>query len=304
MQGNLFQLPFNPIELSHRNLVEPILKEEPPLLATYTIASLMAWNLIYHYEWTIYQDRTLIISANVPPQNVRHILQPLGTFTKECQELMIAEMAKLDYRIIIYGVNDWFIKRFPEFTSHFEIINDLGFANYIYKAEDLALLAGRKYAKKRNLIAQADYSYQWSVNPITKNCLPECINLLEQITKDEQIENNQSLINERLALDYTLCHFTELNQKGIVIKVNNQPVAFSIYEELNHNTADVHYEKADRNYKGLYQLINRETSKVILESGYEFINREEDLNFIGLRMAKESYNPIEVRPAYQLVFKK
>lgn len=304
MQESLFKLPFNSIELSHKDKIESILLEEPPLLASYTFASLMAWNLIYRYEWTVFQGKTLIISASVPPQNVRHILQPLGAFTKECQNLMLAEMAKLDYRIIIYGVNDWFIKRFPEFTSHFEIINDLGFANYIYRAEDLALLAGRRYAKKRNLISQADNSYQWIVKPIKKDCLPECINLLEQIAGDDQIENNQSLINERLALDYTLHHFTELKQKGLVISVNDKPVAFSIYEELNHNTVDVHYEKADRNYKGLYQLVNRETSKVILESGYEFINREEDINLPGLRAAKQSYYPVEVRPAYQLVFKK
>lgn len=304
MQNNLFKLTFTPIELSHKNQVESMLSVEPPLLAPYTFASLMAWNLIYNYEWAVYQNKTMIISASVPPQKARHILQPLGSFTNECQEILLAEMAKLDYQIIIYGVNEWFINRFPEFTSHFEIKNDLGFANYIYRAEDLAILAGRKYAKKRNLIAQAENSYHWTSNSITKDCLPECINLLEQIANDDQIETNQSLINERLALDYTLRHFTELNQQGLVIKVNDTPVAFSIYEKLNHNTADVHYEKADRNFKGLYQLINRETSKIILESGYEFINREEDINLPGLRAAKQSYYPIEVRPAYQLFFKK
>ena len=304
MQESLFKLPFKPIELSHKGQVEPMLLEEPPRLAPYTFASLMAWNLIYQYEWTVFQNKTMIISASVPPQNVRHILQPLGVFSKECQKILVEEMGKLNYRIIIYGVNDWFIERFPEFTSHFEAINDLGFANYIYRAEDLAFLAGRKYAKKRNLIAQAEKAYPWTASPMTGSCLNDCIKLLEQIANDDQIEKDQSLMNERLALGYTLRHFTELNQQGIVIKVDDKPVAFSIYEKLNQNTADVHYEKADRNYKGLYQLVNRETSKVILESGYEFINREEDINLPGLRAAKQSYYPVEVRPAYQLVFKK
>lgn len=304
MQNSLFKLNFTPIELSHKNQIEPILTAEPPLLASYTFASLMSWKLIYSYEWTLFQNKTLIISASSPKQAIRHIMQPLGDFPKECQEIIISEMSKLDYQIVIYGVNDWFIKRFPEFTSHFEIKNNLGFANYIYKAEDLALLKGKKYAKKRNLISQADNSYSWSANPMTGDCLNDCIKLLEQITNDDQIEKNQSLMNERLALDYTLRHFTELNQQGLVIKVNDKPVAFSIYEKLNHNTADVHYEKADRSYKGLYQLINRETSRKILESGYEFINREEDINLKGLRKAKQSYYPVEVRPAFQLYFKK
>lgn len=304
MPENLFNLTFNPIEISHKSQVEPLLKKDDPLLSGYTFASLMAWRIIFRYEWALFHDNTLIISACIPNQNIRHLIQPVGSFTKECQEMMIAEMVKLDYQIIIHNVNDRFLKHYPEFTSHFEINNDPGSANYIYKAEDLALLQGRKYTKKRNLISQAESSYQWVANPITANCLPECINLLEQLAYDDHIEKDQSLINEKLALNYTLRHFKELNQNGLVIKVNDKPVAFSIYEELNPNTADVHFEKADRKYKGIYQLINRETSKVIYESGYEFINREEDINLPGLRKAKLSYYPVEVRPAYQLVFKK
>ena len=304
MQKSLFQLPFNPIELSDKNRVEPILLAESPLLSGYTFASLMSWKLIFSYEWTLFHDNTMLICGIIPNQNERYLLQPTGPFTKEIKEILLTEMAKLDHPITIYGVDDRFIARFPEFTSHFEIKNDLGFANYIYRAEHLALLTGGNYAKKRNLISQTEKSYLWISNPMKDSCLDECIELLRKIAYDDQIENDQSLVNERLALDYTLRHFKELNQKGIVIKVDNIPVAFAIYEELNPKTAVVHFEKADRKYKGLYQLINRETSKVIYESGYEFINREEDMNLPGLRKAKQSYYPIELRSAYQLVFKK
>ncbi len=304
MQKNLFNLTFSPIELSHKNQIESFLIEEEPLLSGYTFASLMAWKIIFHYEWALFHDKTLIISAIVPNQNSRHILQPIGSFTEECQKMMVGAMSKLDYQIIIHNVNSQFLERYPEFTSYFDIKNDPGSANYIYRTDDLAILPGRKYIKKRNLISQAENSYHWIANSIQANCLPECINLLEQIAYDDQVEKDQSLIEEKLALDYTLRHFTELNQKGLVIKVNDKPIAFSIYEELNPNTVDVHFEKADRKYKGIYQLINRETSKVILESNYQFINREEDINLPGLRKAKLSYNPVEVRPAYKLVFKK
>lgn len=304
MQESLFKLSFKPIELSHKNVVEPLLIADVPIISGFTFASLMMWKQIFQYEWTLFHDKTLIISGSIPNQNNRYILQPVGPFTKECKELLLTEMAKLDYQMVIYGVSDRFIKLNPEFISHFEIKNDTGFANYIYSAEDLAFLSGRKYAKKRNLISQADGSYQWTASPMKDTCLPECIKLLHQIAYDDQIENDQSLMNEKVALDYTLHHFKELNQKGIVIKVNDKPIAFSIYEELNSTTVDVHFEKADRNYKGVYQLINRETSRVAYESGYQFINREEDLNLPGLRKAKESYYPVELRPAYQLAFKK
>jgi len=156
MQKNLFNLTFTPIELSHKNQIEPLLTKEVPLLSGYTFASLMAWRVIFHYEWTLLHDKTLIISANVPNQNNRHLLQPVGFFTEECQKMMVTEMAKLDYQIIIHNVNGQFLERYPAFISHFEIRNDPGSANYIYRTNDLALLPGRKYIKKRNLISQAE----------------------------------------------------------------------------------------------------------------------------------------------------
>lgn len=303
MQENFLNLKFIPIELSHKKQLNPLLLREPPLLSGYTLASLLSWKIIFQYEWAMFQEKMLIISGRIPQENVRYILQPIGIFTKENQEILLSEIKKLDYPITIYGVDERFIERHPEFTLHFEIINDLGFANYIYKTEDLALLHGRNYAKKRNLISQAENAYQWSANPIKNDCLSKCIELLEQICLDDHIEEDESLMNERLVLDYTLRNFTELNQMGLVIRIDDKPVAFSIFEELNPDTAVIHFEKANRSYKGLYQLINRETSRILLESGYKFINREEDINLLGLRKAKQSYYPIELRPAYQLILK-
>ncbi len=304
IQESFLKLAFHPIELTHKQQLEPLLLKDVPQLTGFTFASLMSWKIIFRYEWALVEDGSLIVSGILPNQQNRYLLQPIGPFTQRCQEMLLTEMYQTDHPIIIYGVSDRFIKRNPEFIIHFDILNDTAYSNYIYKAEDLALLPGRKFAKKRNMIAQAENSYQWEAKPITDHCLPECLVLLGQIAFDDQIEKNQDLINERQALDYTLRHFNELNQQGIVINVDEKPVAFSVYEQLNPTTAVVHFEKADRNLKGLYQLINCETSRVILDAGYDFIDREEDMNLPGLRKSKKSYNPVELRAAYMLVFKK
>ena len=85
--------------------------------------------------------------------------------------------------------------------------------------------------------------------------------------------------------------------------MDGKPVAFSLYEHLNPSTCVVHFEKAMREYKGLYQLVNRETAKKIYSKGCKHINREEDLGIEGLRKAKLSYHPLELCPAHALVFK-
>jgi hypothetical protein len=108
---------------------------------------------------------------------------------------------------------------------------------------------------------------------------------------------------ELAALECTLRHFVEFDQQGILISVEGRPVAFSIYEAINPATVAIHFERALRSYKGLYQVVNWEAAKVIEAQGFEFINREEDLGDPGLRDAKLSYHPIEVVPAYEMTFK-
>ena len=94
------------------------------------------------------------------------------------------------------------------------------------------------------------------------------------------------------------------DQQGLLITVNDRPVAFSIYEAISPTTVAVHFERALRSYKGLFQVVNWETAKVVAAQGFEFINREEDLGDEGLRDAKMSYHPIEIIPAYELTYRK
>ena len=109
---------------------------------------------------------------------------------------------------------------------------------------------------------------------------------------------------ETSALKYTLRHFDEFRQQGLLVSVGTRPVAFSIYETIGPATVAVHFERALRSYKGLHQVINWETAKAVAEQGFEYINREEDMGDEGLREAKMSYHPIEVIKSHELTYVK
>jgi hypothetical protein len=164
-------------------------------------------------------------------------------------------------------------------------------------------LPGRKYSKKRNLLAQAAGLYHWSCQPITSTLADSCFSVLQSIHEEEHPQIEGMLERELSALECTLRHFEEFEQQGLLITVDDRPVAFSIYEAISPTTAAVHFERALRSYKGLYQVINCETAKAILSQGFEFINREEDLGDAGLRDAKMSYHPTEIIPAYEWAYK-
>lgn len=294
---------FIPITMEHQEKFEDFFKKYPQKLSGYSFASLLAWSTSYIYAWTYLEEDTLLISNWIETLGQRHLLQPIGTFSPQLQQIFLHSIAKNNYPIRIYRVSDQFIEKNGEFCSHFEDLNDRNRANYIYNAADLATLVGGHFEKKRNLIAQAEKLYQWTLQLLTEKNLSSCTKILANIGIKQMAENSKSLQNELKALDVIFANFFRLHQKGCMINVAGEPAAFAIYNELNPQTADIYFEKAEKKFKGLYQLINRETAKLILNEGYEFINREEDLGVEGLRQAKKSYFPIELISSHLLTYK-
>lgn len=299
----LLDLDFVPLELAHQEKLELFLKRYPQLISGYTFASLIGWNQTYPYAWTFVEHDTLLVSYYSEKDQRNNLKQPIGRFSQECQQKLLGAMRTEVYPCKISNVSSLFLKQYPHFCSHFETLEDINRANYIYRTEDLATLPGRRYDKKRNLISQAERLYKWDVHALTEKCRPRCCEILMDIgpkTSQEPLE----LRNERKALEFIMEHFQRLRQKGCLICIDEQPVAFSIFEELTPQMAVVHFEKAKREYKGIYQLINRETARAIFKEGYEFINREEDLGVQGLRQAKSSYFPMELYASHTLIFRK
>jgi hypothetical protein len=190
--------------------------------------------------------------------------------------------------------------------QNFYVTEDHDAANYIHVAEELAELHGRKYSKKRNLIAQFLESHpQWEVTGISPECGNDCISLLLAMARASKVEEDSwTLQSEVKALEFTILNLARLEQTGLIVRVGGKPVGFAIFEPLGPEMAAVHFEKGDRKFKGGFQLVNRETAKAITMRGLKLINREEDLGNEGLRQAKQSYHPSELRPVYNLAFKK
>ena len=176
-------------------------------------------------------------------------------------------------------------------------------ANYVYDAADLATLAGRRFSGKRNLIAQASRLHSWSVEPLDPGRADQCLGVADDIAAGRTTEAAVTLEQETQALECALSFFAPLGLQGLVLRVAGRPAAFSIFDRLNPTTAVVLFERARRDQKGLYQVINRETARVIQASGYSLINREEDLGDPGLRKAKLSYQPTRLEMKYTLTLR-
>jgi uncharacterized protein len=293
---------FKPVKLEEPEPLSGFLEKHPQSLSGYTFATLIAWQGYFKYGWALADPDTLLLSCWLEPDQRRQLLQPVGTLSNAISEKILSGAAVLPYPLKIMGVSETFAQRYSDFSNAFTIREDRAVSNYLYSAESLSQLSGRKYSKKRNLLSQATGLYQWEVEPLTGSKTDSCFEVLKSIEHEEHPQMEGMLARELAALYCTLQHFDELRQEGLLIKVDGRPVAFTIFETINPTTAAIHFERALRSYKGLYQVINWETAKLLKSKGFQFINREEDLGDAGLRDAKLSYHPIQIISAFELIY--
>ncbi len=295
---------FSDLKLDDFGFLSDFLKRHPQPLTGYTFATLAAWRPYFHYRWVLAESDTLLISCTLDPDPHPHMLQPVGPLSPALTEKLVQGAADLAYPLRVIGVCNRFLEENPAFLRSFRFHEDRAVSNYLYSAASLANLSGRKYSKKRNLLAQASSLYKWTVQKLTASITDSCFNVLDSIVKEENPQMEGMPARELAALARTLQHFDAFSQQGLLITANDRPVAFSVYEAISPTTVAVHFERALRSYKGLFQVVNWETAKVVAAQGFEFINREEDLGDEGLRDAKMSYHPIEIIPAYELTYRK
>lgn len=158
-----------------------------------------------------------------------------------------------------------------------------GAFDYLYRRADLVALRGKKYHAKRNHISQFNRAYgHYTVEEINE------INRGDALAVAERWQENEVLTGELDAIREALEHFDRLGLFGIILYVDDEPIAMSIGSRITDEVCDVNFEKA-LDYEGAYAVINQEFAKHY--SSFTYLNREEDLGIEGLRKSKLSYHP-------------
>ena len=148
--GHHFQL----VRLEDKAVMQDYLRRYPQRVSGYSFASLAAWAEPYGVMWSRVTPECLLLSRTLGEDGERHLLQPIGQPSIACCADLLAEAARLPYRLKMVYVAKSYIEQNREFCGRFTAEEDRGGANYIYLARDLAELPGGNYAKKRNLVAQ------------------------------------------------------------------------------------------------------------------------------------------------------
>ena len=287
-------LSFKPIQIEDKETVTGYIYPSNRQNCDFAFANMVSWRFLYESEYAIH-DQFLFIRfyieekgrkrlAYMFPVGFGDLRQAIGHIEKDAEAL--------HHSPLILGVapeeKNMLISLFPD---KFIYIKERDYYDYIYLREDLSSLTGRKFQPKRNHINKFKKQYDYQYLPVKQEMITECMRL-EQVwydaNKDEA--NSKNLFHERCSMRFAMEHFEELNLLGGAIVVDNKIIAFTYGSPVNYQTFDVHVEKADVRYEGVFSVISQEFARRIPQQ-YVYINREEDLGVPGLRKAKLSYQP-------------
>lgn len=274
----------------------------------YCFTTLYMWQHVYNTCYYIGEDFAIIMAQD---EGDRFSILPLCAKEKlpEVIEFIISYFKEKNEKIYFRGITKdvyEFIK--SNYDEKFDFIEERDLFDYIYDAESLRTLAGRKNQKKRNHINYFlhEYKDRFYYKRLDSSNFDECINLLNEWSdkKEENNDYDEGIDDELVGIKKIFDNYENLKDilKISGIYVDDKLEAFTIGELLNPNMALVHIEKANANIRGLYPYINQQ---FILNEfkDVEFVNREEDLGIEGLRKAKLSYHPIRFVEKYTVLEK-
>jgi len=150
--------PFAPIEIERRALVTDFLARHPQPCLTTVRLRWASGRRFFHYTTPSPNRDTLLLYARVDPDPQPRLLQPLDRFPRPCRKPYSPAPSNCPHRWSSNRSAAEFLARHPAFAAHFHVVANRDSANYVYRTEDLAALAGSRYAKKRNLVQQATRS--------------------------------------------------------------------------------------------------------------------------------------------------
>ena len=286
-------IEFQALQKEHKPLLDSYFRSEYYENSHFNFTNLFMWREPYQVKWAE-DDGILFMTSEWEGELLA--LQPFCRADRYAEAIgkFIAYFQGVGKPLVFMGIE----KRFADALSAYEgasfaIEEDRDNWDYVYLAEKLVTLSGRKlHSKKNHLNAFLKLYPEAEYLPITDEIITACkIELNNWYKLRLQDEVDDPFIGwERKAILEVLNDFDYFGLKGGAIRLDNRIVAFTFGEPLNTDTAVIHVEKADPDVRGAYPAINQGFVEHAW-SDMTYINREEDMGHEGLRKAKESYKP-------------
>lgn len=282
------KLHLHALSLTDRDWITRLVRIENSKSADFNFGNLFLWDQTYCPKVAQFDDRLII---EYRKDDTLYFSCPIGEGPLDSAVIALQTYADSHgFPLLLRGITTDYKEELEQlFPDCFTFTPDTDFFDYVYEAEKLATLQGKKLHGKRNHVNRFEAEHDWRFVPLTQAYLPVCRAFLQQWIAHHDIDAKE----ERMALERAFLHFNDLGLEGGALLIGEELVGFTIGEPIADDTFDVHFEKARSDINGAYSMVNREFVRQILDRHPEivYINREEDMGLENLRLAKQSYHP-------------
>lgn len=281
--------------------------------AGYTLLANYIWRNTHCLCWEVIGDYLCIAGADCmiaenPNAIISMPMTRTGTYIPEKLKETVAEAReRFEKRKIPFSIElipQHMVKYLEDaFPGQMTFSHDRDADEYVYLKDKLISLSGRALHKKKNHMNFFLKNHSYKVEKITKNMIDNIMDFVVQsmVRRSYEPDEMESLRMEEEAIRQILQFVEEPQVYSVAVFVDEQLQAFAIGERLSEDTAVEHFEKANDNFRGLYQVVCSEFCKALPEE-VVYVNREEDMGLENLRKAKEALKPDHMEEKYSGCF--
>ena len=272
------------------------------------MTNLMIWRKKHDLHWLLLGESLWYVYTPSDPFNMS-FSEPVGDYTnsealKTAVREWIAFCEAHHYPLRLRLVGDAFKQVLDEMQLANTVLPMEDNFDYCYNTEELALLSGKKFHKKKNHLNQFLKKYDgiYRISPITVDNAPDAFQAAKKWCVANGCGENLDLCFEFNGIKDVLNHWALYQSRGlegVVIYVDDSPVALTFGEFIPNDTFLVHIEKADQTVQGIYTAINHAMANQVL-GRCRTLNREQDMGIEGIKKAKQSYHPSHLVPKFNI----
>ena len=238
-------IEFKDIDISDRPLFEKYYDFEKNINSEANFTNMFMWHKSYHIQYAV-EDGFLVLQANHPSSGLLHQF-PFGSGDVR----PVLDKLRRQYQGTGYSIRPLSVEQMKflqeAYPGQYEYTHLRDADDYIYSVEKLMTLRGKKLHSKRNHFNFFKEHYPFTYHKITPETQQAC---KRQVLKWVE-ERNEDPAEELEAVSMIFDNYDKLNIKGAYLEAEGKIIAVTIGERM-HETALIHIEKADTEYRGVY----------------------------------------------------
>ena len=284
---------FSALHLDHQKELEEFIQSFPPH-SDYNLASLWSYDTDNAIQISMLHGNLVVIFRDyVTNEPVISFLgntrvdQTIQTLLSYAQTIHLSPAISLLAEDTIAAITS---------KSDYILTEDRDNFDYIVSTDEIVQMKGTKYLKKRTKIHAFEREYGSVIQPIFLDISQQAIqqSIMELFThwETQQQRPPNETHRERAAIEKIFLVRDKFSLHSLGLTIHNRLIGFAIDEVIHHGHGVTHFEKADLQFRGIYEYLKRHSAIHLQKLGCNYINLEQDLGIEGLRAAKMAYRPV------------